>query len=185
MNFDSYKKRVIYHEVGHWLVAKTLGFGVGSIKIRVDANSRGFGHAGSSHVDIHPSLNNVNDVEKYLLDRLSILWGGIASQTVVDKRDWEKILSTDAESDYNKTRELAYILRGLRYPSANTAEMELEQIDQITDETYQIAVSIINNNEKAWNNIAKNITSVVAKRNHDYEFTREQLIQWMSAKNDA
>ncbi|OEC47791.1 MULTISPECIES: hypothetical protein [unclassified Aeromonas] len=120
-----------------------------------------------------------------MLDRLSILWGGIASQTEVDKREWEEILSTDAESDYNKIRELAYILRGLRYPLENTAETELEQFYQIKDETYQIAVNIINKNEKAWGNIAKNIMIVVAKSNHNYEFTKEQLSQWMSVANDA
>ena len=178
MSFATHKEHVIRHEVGHWVVAKLLGFQVGEIKIHIKQNHLGIYHEAHSHIDLHPVLKSLNDVEQFLLSRVSILWAGVMFQTESDKRKIEDILATDGVSDNNKLRELCYIIRGIRFPDDTSQENELEQIQSIYDECWGNAALIHNENEDAINALVGEINNKVINSNHPYIFTPETLESW-------
>ena len=61
--FHQYKKELIYHELGHWLVSKTLGFKVGSIELEILEVKNTHGHNGSSKIYPQPYIQKNEELD--------------------------------------------------------------------------------------------------------------------------
>lgn len=63
-------KEVVYHELGHWIVAREVGFDIGKIVIEL-IDKRGYlpNHRASSEAFPSPSLKQVDDIKRYIIDR--------------------------------------------------------------------------------------------------------------------
>ncbi|WP_405128679.1 hypothetical protein [Pseudoalteromonas sp. PB2-1] len=180
MELDAYKEHVVRHEIGHWYVAKVLGFDVGEIRIYLKKMAQYESHEAHAHINIHPSLNKKEDISEYLVRRVSVLWAGVIFQSVSDKRSVEKILETDCISDHSKLRELCYILRGIRFSTDTKIENELDQINAIYDETWEKAKDIYNSNEAEIERLVKKVCSEIKEWNRNYEFNALRLQRWLS-----
>lgn len=178
MDFDAYKSKVIRHEVGHWVVAKVLGYEVGEIAIRINQVAQFSSHNAHAHIDLHPSLRSINEIEQFLIDRISILWAGMFYQSTIDNRRIETIRDTDGANDYSKLRELCFILRGIRYPENDSRDTELEQMKNIADECWSKAKEIINTNNIACERLSKRISQRVTESNVRFEFNFDKLREW-------
>lgn len=180
---DKYKENVIRHEVGHWYVAKSLGFDVGKISIYFKKEAQYESHQAHAHMNIHPSLSSIEDIDDYLIRRVSILFAGAMFQSVSDKRPVEKILDTNGVSDHSKLRELCHILRGIRFPNDIKAAYELEQMHKIRDEAWEKAKHIYNSNEVEIECLVERICSEVEEWNKNYVFSSDRIHQWLSETN--
>lgn len=180
MELDTYKEHVVRHEIGHWYVAKTLGFDVGEIRIYLKKMAQHESHEAHAHINLHTSLNNKEDISEYLVRRVSVLWAGVIFQSVSDKRSVEKIIETDGISDHSKLRELCYILRGMRFPSDTKIEKELEQINAVYDETWEKAKDIYISNETEIERLVKKVCSEIKEWNIRHEFNAVRLQRWLS-----
>lgn len=180
---DKYKENVIRHEVGHWYLAKSLGFDAGEISFYFKKMEQYESHQAHAHINIHPSLSSIEDIDDYLIRRVSILWAGVMFQSVSDKRPVEKILETDGVSDHDKLGELCRIIRGIRFPNDTEAEFEQEQMNKIRDEAWGKAKHIHNSNEDEIEYLVKIICSEVKEWNRKYVFSVDLIHQWLSEKS--
>ena len=62
-DFYNYKKELIRHELGHWIVAKELGFKIGDIKLRISGEFGTYGHNGSSKIFPEPFIDTIDILE--------------------------------------------------------------------------------------------------------------------------
>lgn len=180
MNFETYKANLVRHELGHWFVARSLGFEVGEIAVEVKRGVRmAFGHRAHSHIDLHPSLRTLEEASGFLAKRISVLWAGVAFQSTLDTRGPDVIRDTDAADDHAKLRELAFVLRGIRFPNDNVRDNELDQLQAICDESWMTAKNIIETNIGILERLAARMGKVILKANFRYVFGAPQLTQWL------
>lgn len=76
------QRKVLRHELGHWLVARKVGSDTGDITIMIRQPSLGHPplQEGDSWVNPAPVIKNVDDLTLYLEDRISVLYAGLAAQ---------------------------------------------------------------------------------------------------------
>jgi len=185
MNFDLYKRIVIRHEVGHWAVAKLLGYEVGKIEIRIDHSPQGFGHHASAHIKLHPSFKSIRDIESFLINRVAILWAGIIYQSTVDERSVDEVRDTDGANDHQKLKELCFVIRGIRFPEQNSQEFEHEQLKSINDECWNKAKQLIETNSDAIKRLANQIERKVSKCNVNFTVQLHDLCNWFHLDEDT
>lgn len=118
--------RVIHHELGHWLMAREVGFSVGEISIE-----RMHGKA-SGHAKVFPRAQSQMDtaaaVDDYLSNRIRVLLAGVIAEiewykrtfgSTLDKQEFDRIynnavIDRSGISDKGKAEELLAILAGIR-----------------------------------------------------------------------
>jgi len=119
MNFTEYTIDVIKHEVGHWVVAKILGFKTGDITIQITHNGKLFGHEASANIRPEPEISNITDISSYLENRICILFAGVISQAIgktdISETSAADLLLADGASDYAKVTELVFICMGIKF----------------------------------------------------------------------
>jgi hypothetical protein len=137
---------VIMHELGHWVVARELGYNVGGIEIIFHNIGGRCNHNAHANILAQPSLPRIDDVYKYALDRISILYAGAASQKFRSKnlaREVEKLSENDAADDFSKLNEFVIIARGIAFKDQIHDESETEQKLKICDECWQKTMEIL------------------------------------------
>lgn len=122
MGFQETLMKVLKHELGHWLLARHLGFAVGDIEISVwkcDEKKGGanqYVQDGSSRIIPEPILKSLDDLHDYLDKRIQVLYAGIAAQ-IHGQRLTEKevgmVIELDAPGDQKTIEELAILVHGL------------------------------------------------------------------------
>ncbi len=117
--------RVIHHELGHWLMAREMGFSVGQIFIE-----RKSGKA-SGHATVYPTapsrLDTAEAVDDYLSRRIRVLLAGVIVEIEWYKKTFGKDLGEELDriyengvidhsgiNDKGKAEELLVILAGIR-----------------------------------------------------------------------
>ena len=117
--------RVIHHELGHWLMAREMGFSVGQIFIE-----RKSGKA-SGHATVYPTapsrLVTAEAVDDYLSRRIRVLLAGVIVEIEWYKKTFGKDLGEELDriyengvidhsgiNDKGKAEELLVILAGIR-----------------------------------------------------------------------
>ncbi|WP_440779953.1 hypothetical protein ACTACN_00825 [Pseudomonas syringae] len=179
MSFTDVRLKVLKHELGHWLMARHVGFKTGNIEITMHKKEglRGssfYIQEGSSRVYPDPVVKNTNDLKEYLQKRFQILYAGTFAQVHGKNMTDEEIdheLEVDGASDLRVIRELAPILRGMLYgPEKGDEAFEIqfqEMMAPIRQKTRILITELFPTID--W--IARRLAPFVVKHGIRYPFT--------------
>ncbi|AWY41556.1 peptidase M41 [Pseudomonas putida] len=121
--------QIAQHEMGHYVVARALGFETGGVTLTVTRDLR---HKGGATISLVRPISSMEAMKQYLEARMMVLFAGAMAQTLpsaqtrekrVDKTKAVAILNGafGAERDDAKIRELRQLLRNLTYPDTDPA----------------------------------------------------------------
>lgn len=124
--------QIAHHEMGHYVVARALGFTTGGVTLRVTMDLR---HKGGATINLVRPISSMDAMRAYLEARIIMLFAGAMAQTLpsapvgakrVDLSDAAAILNgaLGAERDDAKIRELRHLLRNITYPDTGLASSD-------------------------------------------------------------
>ena len=135
--------QIAHHEMGHYVVARALGFATGGVTLTVTMDLR---HQAGASITLARSMSSIDAVKDYLEARMMVLFAGAMGQSLaseqssgkhVDRRKAAAILKggQGAEQDYAKIRELGHLLHNITYPDTNAASSDrtAAELKEITD----------------------------------------------------
>jgi hypothetical protein len=151
MDFTDVSLKVLKHELGHWLMARHVGFRAGGIDITIHRieGLRGtvsYSHEGSSTVYTAPVVKSTDDLKDYLEKRFQVLYAGIAAQIhgqEMTPDESGQIMELDAGNDLRIIRELAPLLRGLIYGAEISPDSGEEQMREMLHPSWEKTQSLI------------------------------------------
>lgn len=140
---QDYALQIANHEMGHYVVARALGFETGDVNLKV---TMGLTHHGGASITLARSISSIEAMKEHLERRMMVLFAGAMAQTLPPKHSSKKhvdeqkagaILKGEfgAEQDYAKIRELRHLLRNIAYPDTDPASSEriTAELKEITD----------------------------------------------------
>lgn len=125
-------RRVAQHEMGHYVIARAMGFRTGDVSIEIIGPIDG--HRGTAAVTLPEPTGTIDDVQTYLERRVIVLYAGAAAETLpqqhspskkVDQQRAMEIirkLGQGAEQDHAKARELIHLLRNVLHSTTDTLD---------------------------------------------------------------
>ena len=124
--------QIAHHEMGHYVVARALGFTTGGVTLSVTMDLR---HKGGATINLVRPISSMDAMRAYLEARIIMLFAGAMAQTLpsapvgakrVDLSDAAAILNgaLGAERDDAKIRELRHLLRNITYPDTGLTSPE-------------------------------------------------------------
>jgi len=124
--------QIAHHEMGHYVVARALGFTTGGVTLSVTMDLR---HKGGATINLVRPISSMDAMRAYLEARIIMLFAGAMAQTLpsapvgakrVDLSDAAAILNgaLGAERDDAKIRELRHLLRNISYPDTGLASSD-------------------------------------------------------------
>lgn len=138
--------QIAHHEMGHYVMARALGFATGGVTLTVTMDLR---HQGGASITLAQSISSMDAMKDHLEARMMVLFAGAMGQTLaskppsrkhVDKSQAAAILKgvLGAEQDYAKIRELRHLLRNIAYPDTDPASSDRvsAEIKEITDRVW-------------------------------------------------
>jgi hypothetical protein len=186
LDFHTYKKELIRHELGHWFVAKELGFARGDIRLKIIEQFGNFGHQGSSTIFPEPHIDNLKKLDSYLINRICILYAGVATQLIflndeeISSNKTESLLDSYGTDDNSKIQELLFIVRGIRFNKNEIIrENELNHRNEITDEAWKKCCSIIESKKKDIQHLCLKIDENIQSLDHEYVIEYKDLSKWL------
>jgi hypothetical protein len=148
-----YALQIANHEMGHYVVARALGFETGDVTLKV---TMGLTHHGGASITLTRSISSIEGMKEHLEARIMVLLAGSMAQTLpakhspekrVDKSKAAAILKGEfgAEQDYAKIRELRYLLRNISYPDTDPASSDsiIAELTEINDRLWLRAQKIV------------------------------------------
>ncbi|EJM75775.1 hypothetical protein [Pseudomonas sp. GM55] len=145
--------QIAHHEMGHYVVARALGFATGGVTLTVTMDLR---HQGGACITLVRPISSLETMKEHLEARMMVLLAGAMAQTLpsktsapkrVDKPKATAILKGEqgAEQDYAKIRELQHLLRNIAYPDTDPASGEriAAQLKAMTDRLWARTQKII------------------------------------------
>ena len=145
--------QIAHHEMGHYVVARALGFETGGVTLTVTKDLR---HQGGASITLVRPISSMEAMKEHLEARMMVLLAGAMAQTLpskpsaakrVDKRQATAILKGEqgAEQDYAKIRELQHLLRNIAYSNTDPASTEriTAQLKAMTDRVWDRTQKII------------------------------------------
>ncbi|HCS44270.1 MAG TPA: peptidase M41, partial [Pseudomonas sp.] len=138
--------QIAHHEMGHYVMARALGFATGGVTLTVTMDLR---HQGGASITLVRPISSMDAMKKHLEARMMVLLAGAMGQTLsstpsprklVDKSKATTILKggLGAEQDYAKVRELQQLLRNIAYPDTDSASSDriTAELKEITDRVW-------------------------------------------------
>lgn len=135
--------QIANHEMGHYVVARVLGFETGDVSLTVTMDLR---HQAGASITLARSITTIEAMKEHLEARMMVLFAGAMAQSLTSKRSLGKhvdrpkataILKGElgAEQDYAKIRELRHLLRNIAYPETDPASADrvAAELKEITD----------------------------------------------------
>ncbi|HEY1943499.1 MAG TPA: hypothetical protein VGH40_15405 [Roseiarcus sp.] len=167
--------RVSRHEMGHYVIARLLGFRTGDVSIQIDGPSA---HRGEASLTLPQRLSSLEDVQLYLRKRMAVLCAGALAETLpprqspkenkVDLEEAKQIFATEgkgAEQDFAKYRELVHLLCNIQHgreaDGVDVDSVAQERIDSTTDDVWRYAIQLVNDNADLINDLAANLANRV------------------------
>ncbi|MCP1416731.1 ATP-dependent Zn protease [Pseudomonas laurylsulfativorans] len=145
--------QIAHHEMGHYVVARALGFATGGVTLTVTMDLR---HQGGASISLVHPITSMDAMKEHLEARMMVLLAGAMAQTLpskpsaakrVDKPKATAILKGEqgAEQDYAKVRELQHLLRNIFYPDTGPASNEriTAELKTLTDRAWARTQKII------------------------------------------
>ncbi|WP_415767763.1 peptidase M41 [Pseudomonas sp. ZB1P45] len=138
--------QIAHHEMGHYVVARALGFATGGVSLTVTMDLR---HQGGASITLARSISSMDAMKAYLEARMVVLLAGAMGQTLASKHSPKKTVDKSkatailkgalgAEQDYAKIRELRHLLRNIAYPDTDHASSDgiTAELKAITDRVW-------------------------------------------------
>lgn len=145
--------QIAHHEMGHYVVARALGFATGGVTLAVTMDLR---HQGGASINLARSISSMEAMKEHLEARMMVLLAGAMAQTLPSKPTAAKRVNTSnaiailkgeqgAEQDYAKVRELQHLLRNIVYPETDPASGEriAAELKEMTDRLWLRTQKII------------------------------------------
>jgi hypothetical protein len=137
-NFELLKKYVfstLVHELGHWLMAKKVGFPTGQLEVTVEFSPTGTFVSGSATIFLQKPIKNFRNVQDYIEKRIAVLGGGALAESYltcppgVDRIDhFKRVLGSNGENDYAKADEHMNLLRNIIH--ADSLDLEKGPVER-------------------------------------------------------
>jgi len=159
LSIDKQYKRAIYHELGHWLMGRKVGFDIGSIII----GQSNFGVYGNSEVKPVPKtkLDSTDVIYNHLFNRVCVLIAGVISDVIwhkeyepeIYKKNETKyfyengVMDKTAITDKGKIIELLFIMNGIVNTPAQDEKTLENQINEIQNEAWNYSLEFLRNNK--------------------------------------
>jgi hypothetical protein len=165
--------RVAQHEMGHYVVARALGFRTGDVSIEIIGPIDG--HHGTAAVTLPEPIVSIDELCTYLERRVIVLYAGGAAEALagcgsptkkVDVEEAVKIIRNPgqgAEQDHAKARELIHVLRNVSMPESDTSDDAKTQseLDEIDAKLFSRAVELVEENAETIIGLAGNLADRV------------------------
>ena len=185
--------QIAHHEMGHYVVARALGFATGGVTLKVTMDLR---HQGGACITLVRPISSMEVMKEHLEARMMVLLAGAMAQTLpskpsaakrVDKPKATAILKGEqgAEQDYAKVRELQHLLRNVIYPDTDPASSECiaSQLKAMTDGVWIRTQKIIEDQAETIAELAATLVDGMllveqwgrAADTYEVVFTREML----------
>jgi len=146
------KERILNHELGHWFAATHFGFYVDHLAIEGN-----FHHVTSGYVNMYPrpQVDDISDVEKYLLSRIVILCAGAVMDDVWYNKlyplndDQRSVLfnvgliGKTGLSDYAKIIEHLPLVSAIKFGVSNSKVEEDKNFDSVLNQAWQEAADLL------------------------------------------
>jgi hypothetical protein len=145
--------QIAHHEMGHYVMARALGFATGGVTLTVTMDLR---HQGGASITLVRSISSIDAMKEHLEARMMVLLAGAMGQTLPSKHSAEKRVDTSkaatilkgelgAEQDYAKIRELRHLLRNIAYPDTDLASSDrvTAELKEITDRVWLRTQTIV------------------------------------------
>jgi hypothetical protein len=145
--------QIAHHEMGHYVVARALGFETGDVSLKVTMDLR---HQAGASITLARSISSIEAMKEHLEARMMVLFAGAMAQSLASKRSPGKrvdkpkaaaILRGElgAEQDYAKIRELRHLLRNITYPDTDpdSSERVTAELKEITDRLWGRTQTIV------------------------------------------
>ncbi|MHC8336143.1 peptidase M41 [Pseudomonas sp. LB3P25] len=145
--------QIAHHEMGHYVMARALGFATGGVTLTVTMDLR---HQGGASITLARSISSMEDMKEHLEARMMVLFAGAMGQALTSKHSPEKrvdqskataILKGElgAEQDFAKIRELRHLLRNIAYPDTDPASSDriTAELKEITDRVWLQTQTIV------------------------------------------
>ncbi|RAI70860.1 hypothetical protein DOZ80_10345 [Pseudomonas fluorescens] len=132
-------RTVAQHEMGHYVVAKVMGFTTDDVSIEIMEPN---GHRGGAAVRLAQPLQSLDAVSNYLERRVLVLYAGALAETLhpshvpktgVDNEKAVEIIrgALGAEQDHAKAREAICLLRNILHPDTYEESEIQGQLDAL------------------------------------------------------
>jgi hypothetical protein len=145
--------QIAHHEMGHYVVARAMGFATGGVTLSVTMDLR---HQGGALITLARPIASMEAMKAHLEARVIVLLAGAMGQTLaptnpnarrVDKSKAVTILkgAHGAEQDYAKVKELQHLLRNITCPDTDPASCErvTAQLKVMTDDLWARTQKIV------------------------------------------
>lgn len=160
---------VAKHELGHFTVARVLGFEAGDVVLAPSAIIGGA--AGTASIKLLRPLKSSCDILMYCEGRIMVLFGGAIAEALeggkVDNDAACSFSESTAQNDHAKARELLNIVRGIMHPETTDESFANAELKEISDRLWSRTVEIVERNEKfidsmAWEIVKREVRSTQA-----------------------
>ncbi len=181
-------RTVAQHEMGHYVVARLLGFRTSDVSIELTGPING--HRGEAAVILGAPIRTLEEAGSYLRRRIQVLYAGVLAETLpprqsptkgVNEKEAIKILKTPgngAEQDYAKARELIQMLRNIEHPEDAIEDDELQQqVTALDLELWSSSIDLVQTHEDLIVGLAINLVDRVQRIN-------ERIVLSASALDD-
>lgn len=172
-------KKVCFHEAGHYVVAKKLGFTTHGINIECHGPGD---HSGEAIIEpLTVGLINIKSVEGYLERRIKVLYAGVVAQSFTNEEGYNGEYATaeweqgSGVNDHAKIRELTHVLRNVRFPKTSDENEAQAELDGVVEQLMDDAGHIVYNYLEVIRCIGDALYDKVKNYRMKYELTEVEL----------
>ena len=179
--FENTKKAIIYHELGHWILAREFNFNAGDIIIELYPTMP-ITYSGSSQIFPEPSINNLDELIDYLKNRIAILLGGVISELLLEEdksqENFDKLVKEHGKDDNKKIAEFLFIYSGVYFN--NKFQDRKKQTELINQECHEYTFQKIKENKNYIKYLATKISTIIKKTGKEYTISKDDIENWLS-----
>lgn len=170
-------RKVALHEFGHYIAANVMGFETDDVAIEM-TDWRG-GYRGEAGIRLSRGLRTVPEAERYLRDRVVVLWAGALAETLraekVSEDDAVKCLRGEAgASDHAKATELLNLLRNLTSPDVS-GEKAQAALTELEEEIWLDTVKLVEAEARLISGFASRLAQMVRMTSTRYLLSRSEI----------
>ena len=176
--------KICRHELGHFFVAKKLGFKTTNLTFTFHKFK---GHLGGAGLEPNkPGIETIEDIINYLELRIVILYAGVISEATDNHGNYDSNYALNqwhkdgGMQDHAKIRELTFLLRGILHPETTDNVLIQNQLDSIDTGLIQRSGEIVIENIEVIYDAAYELSSKIILFETPYNFTDQEVTELLS-----